>query len=361
MIPLWKIKRELSRLKHQAAAIPLLICEPILQKKYDRNRAQNINVSDGLLPALENLVIFVIFQPEGVALSILHTCRHLVASGYSPLVVSNGSLSDRDRASLQKVSHLVAERPNFGYDFGGYRDGVWLIENRALSPNIILFLNDSVWFPVTDGSNFLDLISETSADYIGTQVFENESENSDVEIMFPSYCFAVKSPLLQHPVFTKFWSNYRLSSSKEVTLRRGERAFSRQMLDVALKPLGVYSLSRFFKSLDTLENEELLEVLNDMVALDPKHEAVRTSLLGASKGPAWNEEVKKLVKAVAKAKNHIGSSPVFSIKKMAFPMIKKNNQRLYTLARKQTLLAVDEGRLCTMNETILAEMRVHKH
>jgi len=98
-----------------------------------------------------------------------------------------------------------------------------------------------------------------------------------------------------------------------------------------------------------------------MVALDPKHEAVRTSLLGASKGPAWNEEVKKLVKAVAKAKNHIGSSPVFSIKKMAFPMIKKNNQRLYTLARKQTLLAVDEGRLCTMNETILAEMRVHKH
>jgi len=70
MIPLWKIKRELSRLKHQAAAIPLLICEPILQKKYDRNRAQNINVSDGLLPALENLVIFVIFQPEGVALSI---------------------------------------------------------------------------------------------------------------------------------------------------------------------------------------------------------------------------------------------------------------------------------------------------
>ena len=65
------------------------------------------------------------------------------------------------------------------------------------------------------------------------------------------------------------------------------------MLDVALKPLGVYSLSRFFKSLDTLENEELLEVLNDMVALDPKHEAVRTSLLGASKGPAWNEEVKK--------------------------------------------------------------------
>ena len=22
----------------------------------------------------------------------------------------------------------MAERPNFGYDFGGYRDGIWLLE-----------------------------------------------------------------------------------------------------------------------------------------------------------------------------------------------------------------------------------------
>ena len=42
---------------------------------------------------------------------------------------------------------------------------------------------------------------------------------------------------------------------------------------------------------------------------------------------------------------------------MGFPMIKKNNQRLYSLARKRIVLAVDEGRLEGLNPIIVAELR----
>jgi len=42
---------------------------------------------------------------------------------------------------------------------------------------------------------------------------------------------------------------------------------------------------------------------------------------------------------------------------MGFPMIKKNNERLYKLARQRIILAVDEGRLPGLNPVVLTELR----
>jgi hypothetical protein len=357
MIPLWKAKRELKRLTVQVNAIPLALYEPFLQRRYDQTRSQHIKCTSGKLPASDNLSIFLIYQLDGVPRSVFNTCNHLITSGSTPIIVSNTPLSDPDRVALQAVAHVVAERPNFGYDFGGYRDGLWLINELGLNPQQVIFLNDSVWFPALSTSSLLAEFSTASAEYLGTQIFINPVCGDKTQAMFGSYCFAVNAPLLRNSRFLSFWNNYKLSSNKEVTLRRGERAFSYQMMKSAKNSFGIYSQHRFNLVVESLSPNKLREALGDMIALDPHLETQRLQLLASKELGCWGDEVKILLKDGAKTKNYIGSSPIISIREMGFPMIKKNNERLYKLARQRIMLAVEEGRLDGLNPIILAEMR----
>ncbi|MCU0854798.1 MAG: rhamnan synthesis F family protein [Rhodobacteraceae bacterium] len=356
MIPGWKLKRELERLKVQAQAVPLALYEPFVQRRHDRERGTRIAVTPGALAAGEKLAIFLLFQPKGVAASVLLTCRHLADSGFAPIVVSNTPLSKADRAALAGTVHLVAERPNLGYDFGGYRDGLWLIGTRGLSPRQVLFLNDSVWFPVWPGSTLLSEMAGADADYVGTQVFGDVSPGAAKPGFFGSYCFLAKAPLLETEAFRGFWEGYRLSSNKEVTLRRGERAFSHRMLGAARRSLGIYSIGRFHGVVDALGPDGLREALGDMVALDPVLEGRRAALLAES-GAGWEDRARTLLRDSAQSKNYIGAAPVLSLRDLRFPMIKKNNEMLYRRARARIVAALDEGRLSGIDPVIESELR----
>ena len=359
MTPTWKIKRELERLKVQASAIPLAIYEPFLQRRYDPKRPELIKYIDGAVPAKDNLVIFLIYQPNGLPASVIDTCKHLVASGFAPIIVSNMPLSDPDRIALTGSAHIVAERPNFGYDFGGYRDGLWLINQIGLNPKNILFLNDSIWFPVRENQSLLTELLQPDLEYTGVQIFDNGSKGKVRSSMFGSYCFAVNERLLKNSEFIDFWENYRLSSNKEITLRRGERAFSNRMMKATKNYRGIYSLDRFNAIIEDLKPDALREALGDMIAIAPHLESRRLKLLNDKTTIHWTNDAKDLLKEGAQTKNYIGSSPILSIREMGFPMIKKNNQRLYSLARKRIILAVDEGRLEGLNPIVLAELRKH--
>ena len=86
-------------------------------------------------------------------------------------------------------------------------------------------------------------------------------------------------------------------------------------------------------------------------------EAKRVSLLTQKDSATWTEDTQNLLIDGARTKNYIGSSPILSIKEMGFPMIKKNNERLYTLARARIISAADQGRLNGLNACVLNEMR----
>ena len=359
MTPIWKIKRELERLKTQATAIPLAFYEPVLQRRYDPKRPQLIKYIEGAIPAKDSLAIFLIFQTNEIPHSIFNTCKHLVSSGVAPIIISNAPLSKPDRLALAKTAHIIAERPNFGYDFGGYRDGLWLINQIGLDPKKILFLNDSIWFPATENNSLVGELFQSGLDYTGVQIFDQKNKGNVRRSMIGSYCFAVNRRLLKSSEFIDFWENYKLTSNKEITLRRGERAFSNQMMKTTQHYRGIYSLDQFNKIIEGLKLDALREALGDMIAIAPHLESRRLKLLNDKTTIQWINEAKDLLKEGAKTKNYIGSSPILSIREMGFPMIKKNNQRIYSLARKRIVLAVDEGRLEGLNPIVLAELRKH--
>ena len=357
MIPLWKLRRELQRLKVQAQALPMALYEPFVQTRHDRARAERVTVTQGALPATERMAVFLLYQPNGVNPSVLATCRHLVQQGFSPIVVSNTPLSSGDRIALMELVHLVAERPNFGYDFGGYRDGLWLIKERKIKPEQLLFLNDSVWFPVRSDTSLLTDMSQSPADYVGTQVFGDVSPSVKRQGFFGSYCFLIKAPLLNSDAFNDFWTHYRMSSNKEVTLRRGERAFSHQMLRASDRSAGIFSHDRYHAVIDGLNTSALREALGDMVVLRTDLEERRQALLKTASTVSWDDDAQSLLREAARSKNYIGAAPVISLRELGFPMIKKNNEMLYREARKRIITAVDEGRLVGLDAQVLGEMR----
>ena len=171
MIPLWKIKRELNRLSVQAQSIPAVIYEPLLQKRYDKNFSENITLSRGTICSTERIAIFLIYPVHSVEKSIVVACHHLIKCGYSPIIVSNTPLSDTEKLRLSNLTLMIIERPNFGYDFGGYRDAVKIIFENKFIPEEILFLNDSVWFPSIQDSEMLQQMQLASATYVGTHVW----------------------------------------------------------------------------------------------------------------------------------------------------------------------------------------------
>ncbi len=356
MLPRWKIRRELNRLAVQAKAIPAAIYEPFLQKNYDKNFSNNVTFYRGDLENTERIAIFLIFQIYAVEKSILITCNHLTASGYSPVIVSNTSLSSVDKKKLARHSVLIIERPNFGYDFGGYRDAIKIISENNFVYDELLFLNDSVWFPLIKDSDMLEQMHVASASYVGTHVLGDIHLSKKKRGFFPSYCFLIKSPLCKSKAFINYWSEYRLSSNKELTKKRGERHLSHVMLDNTGASTALNSKERYNRVVNDLSREELQYAIQDFVPEKKRDEERKRSLLPKKFSLHWEEDAKSLLIHGTNSWTYTWASPILSLTKLKFPMIKKKKDRLFAASRSNIVKAYKEGRLPNLDLTIFSEI-----
>ena len=108
----------------------------------------------GEIPLRNNIVIFLIFPEKGLKPSHLSTLNYFVNKKYSPLVISNCVLSAEDKIKIKRNSWFLIERKNYGYDFGGYRDGVLFLKDKLFKINNMILLNDSAWFPISKNNDF---------------------------------------------------------------------------------------------------------------------------------------------------------------------------------------------------------------
>jgi hypothetical protein len=358
LIPVWKLKRELQRLKSQISALPLLVYEPVIQLFYDRDFENRVVTRLGNIDLGKQIAVFLIYQPKGLAQSVFLTLDHLIKSGFDPVVVSNCTVLSSDIELLKSKSALIIERRNFGYDFGGYRDAVWLIRKHKPDCEQILFLNDSVWFPVFENTRMLQEMQQAEASYVGTQSFGDTDTNGVFYGFFGSYCFLTKKPLLSSDAFNEYWDNYRMSSNKEVVLRRGERRFSREMLNATDKAVAIYPRESFIRMIAELGTAETSEALEDLIVWDTQMLQQKTELLYTDhRDDTWLINAKNLIMSVSKSKNFIGSSPVISLNRLGFPMIKKNKEMLYITAREKIIDAINSGRISGINTIVEREIR----
>jgi lipopolysaccharide biosynthesis protein len=213
-------------------------------KRYDRTRLDQIRMFDGKLPKSDRTAIFLIFPKTGLLQSHVHTLAYFRSKGYATLIVSKLPLSEIDRNLLAENCWRIMERPNFGYDFGGYRDGVLSLSDDLPHLERLVLINDSVWFPLTGGRDWLDDVEALevgfadAASHYGTPRYgindfrslkwSFSTNHRDFHICSFSIC--LRPTVMREANFLKFWRALRLSDKKKRTVRRGEIGFTQRAL-----------------------------------------------------------------------------------------------------------------------------------
>lgn len=358
MIPRWKIERELETLRQQLRSLPERLLGPARQRRLDARFPSDYRVQNGAAPLTQKVAIFLVYQPKGMAASVLATCRHLTKRGYAVLLVANAPVSAQDQQAMGACVWRFVERPNFGYDFGGYRDGIRLLWHWSVSPEHLVILNDSVWFPLDEGETMLASMERSRAGFVGAlRHVDHPQPESEHAGIFLSYFFHIKRSVLCSPVFLDYWNHYVATSNKYLTVRRGERGFSRALFAAGVPSEGIYSRDRLLQVLAQQPVEAVVKTLEYGAYTDLNLQHERDELLGAgARDTAWRAKAMAHIEAVSARRNFHSAFCYATVGLLGVPLLKKNRGELQIRMRRQYVRAVAAGDLPRPDEATFAEI-----
>ena len=368
LIPIWKLKRELARIADQImglpqsiASLPARVSEPRRRRMHDAAFPHNLGLTDGTVTPAGRIAMLVLYQPTGLSASTFDTCRALLAGGYAPLVISNAPLSDAEKTGLAKISWRVVERPNFGYDFGAYRDGIRLIQTAGLSPDRLVLMNDSIWCEITP--SLLSRIEGLEGDLTG--LIQDEKVKHDIRggtptdrVHIESYFLMVSGNLWRSAAFNCFWSEYPMSSFKQLTIKAGEIRFSHRMRQAGFHLNAVASRDRFLADLSRADNDELHCMLRYAAYDDILFQRQGDALLHRPiRNEDWRNDVLDHVRRWVNRRRFNAAFPLASARIFGTAIIKKSEDQIFVAARAAYLKAIEAGDLAPPPSSILTELR----
>lgn len=263
-------------------------------------RTGGLRVTDGAQQPGIRLAIYTVFPQQGVQASHLHAVRALLDCGYVTLVISNLPLTDTDRAKLAPLVWQIVERPNFGYDFGAYREGIRRVAPLLAGLHRLVLLNDSVWFPLPGGADWPLKAEALGADFVGAvsnygvpmpepgvlDGFRWVYDPGLPDFHYCSFALSFGPRALADPAFAKFWVRLRLTDNKFHTVRRGEVALSRTLIGAGLSHAETLDVRGLGARLETMPEADLHRFIEELaIPEDHRLEALRQRILAEPDGP----------------------------------------------------------------------------
>ena len=367
MIPRWKLKRELVSIRDHLvglpqtiASLPARLSEPQRRRAHDAAFPNNMHLTKGRIELGKRLAVVVLFQPRGIAPSTIETCQGLVAGGYTPLVISNAVLSAKDQALLAETCWRVVERPNFGYDFGAYRDGIRMIQEEGISPDRLILMNDSFWCAVT--SELLGRLEDLDSDLTG--LLQDEKVQHDTKGGTPtenyhieSYFLAISASLWKADAFQSFWEDYPMSEFKPKTIKNGEIGFSHSMAAAGFSLKALTTRSLFLAAMLDADNADLQQTLRYAAYDDPvfRSEGEALLLLPAV-GEEWRNKVLDHIRRWVNRRRFNAAFPLASTRIFGVTILKKSHETFFATARKVYLRGCEDGMIQPASSAIITEI-----
>lgn len=334
MIQRWKLERELARIKGQFIQIPWLIYGKIEKSLYDRSKYKKIAIHDGAIQLTDRVAVLLIYQPSGVLRSTIAQLRYLAAHGFSTLVVSNTPLRDGDLEQMKEFAFQIMVRPNYGYDFGGYRDGVLHVLNFGAQLKALIVLNDSVWLPVHKDSDPVAEAMKETPDLFGITYSTHGRTPHRSHIQ--SYFFRFGEKVLKDPFFEEYWRNLPVSSNKYTVVRRCEmgltNAFRSRGYSFGVMQNDKKNLSHLL-SLSDDQMRDLLHYLPNVISSYRTHFEPVTRLLES--GEDWRAELSRLINANQTNLPFLSQHPSTMLGCSQSPVLKKYKKEPYKIQREE--------------------------
>ncbi len=339
----YKIKRELRRIGRQIAGSPRFLTSYFLaQPYYDLVLSRHRKTVDGALPEQQRIAIYLIFPRDGLLESHIRALEWISASGYAPLLVTNQPLLGEDRKRALALSWRMIERRNYGYDFGGYRDGVLSLRYIMGDLERLVLLNDSTWFPMPGSDNWLKKVDELNADFVAaisnhcvTKVEPKDFRHMEWRYSearrsfhYCSFAIGVGQKILKDPDFRSFWRHFRLSNNKKLTVRRGEIGLTQWVLRKGYTHAATCDLKDLDQRLNALPDDRLEAVLRNLIIpeaprLKAQWEELCERLTQASISEWRNDAVGFILTAVAgQGAGYV--LPEYMLRERGFPFLKKS-------------------------------------
>ncbi len=290
MIAPWKIRREAQRLARHAVEWPIELARKLYFRRwYDLVTSKSVKRTTGLADAAPEMAVYVIYPSLGVQQSHILALDEMRAQGIVPLVVSNLPLSDDERVLLAARSTMVLERPNVGYDFGGYRDGILELAPRLDALERLWILNDSCWM-VPQPTSWFDDARRMGVDFVGAasnyglpraqidrlEDFAWTYSPAHRNYHHASFALGIAQPILRDPSFLRFWSKLDIRDSKKQTVRRGEIGLTQWAIAAGYSHGSTSREDRLKASLQGQDDASLDRIAAEIVVLeDPRLWALR--------------------------------------------------------------------------------------
>lgn len=162
------------------------------------------------------------FKPS---LSIEMQLNELEKQGLDIVIVSNAKVSPELLELYQKYSCVVISRPNIARDFGAYKAGyLYLLSSGYLeNVNQLLFINDTILFPVINTENFWKQLYSSEFDIVSP--FESFTPKYHLQ----SFFILCKNKVHLQEDFKSYWENYFEWNSRRHAITSGEIGFSQKM------------------------------------------------------------------------------------------------------------------------------------
>lgn len=263
--PAWKVKRELERIRVKLELfVSARLYDPLRKPIYDLTAHRRQRLTQGNMALTDRVAVFVVYQPKGIPPSIFLTLEHLRQNRFSVLLVSNGPLRPEDRTRLAQDVSLVVERPNVGYDFGGYRDGIRHLWSLKQDLSLLILMNDSTWFPLRRDDDSLARMEALGGDLVG-HIFKTESEEKRGNDHVESHLLMISSDFVQSRDFHRYWSSYRMSDKRATTNGKGEKAFSQLAIRSGRSVRSLLGREWLMSVLQGLDDADLERVLRHTI------------------------------------------------------------------------------------------------
>lgn len=369
MIPGWKVRRELDRASQRLRAAVGRLYEPLIQRAYDRKRTSVVKVHQGGVPLTDRVALVLTYQPRGFAASLLKTCAHLRAKGYAPLVVCNAPATDAEVNRLLPETWAILCRPNYGYDFGGYRDGILHLRDIGVVPRQFIILNDSIWYPLNDSDTLIQRMEASGFGLTGAMLQEGDparkARSSRHRDFIESFFYLVSGDCYRSEAFTRFWTDFPMSNLKFNAVYAGERRFSRVMEEAGQAVGCVLTRAAMLDALASQTPDFLRKTLSYAAYTDPAFEDDGAALLaGFAPDESWRQRALAHVATVTRKRHFHASFSYASISLLNVPFLKKTSGTilgkgygiLHVKMRHQYLRAVAAGDLPAPDSAVLAEI-----
>ena len=336
---LWKIKRELKRalpktLETLAEPFRHLTFLPL----YDLRKKRLMRVTEGHLPSGPEIGVYLIFPNKGVLPSHLAMLGAMVAQGISPLVVSNHPLTDTDRETLAATAFRVIERPNIGYDFGGYRDAILSIAPMLPDLRCLWVLNDSAWLVDQSGTwfaqaracatDFTGCVSNFGIRKVDMQDHARiawDFNPANRRFHYVSSSWRIGPAILRDPAFLRFWKRLQIRDSKQLTVRRGEVGFSQWVLRHGFTHAATHEIADLPERLSALSDQGLDDVARHLLVIDPLAQPTKDAVLATDPSTAQGRQARITLCLAATARfGFVIAMPYFILHHEQLPFFKKS-------------------------------------